>query len=174
MAKTTTNRFANVLLATVFAAVFFAAAAACGKAAGTGQNEFRDQPEPVISSVNSEANKMELWGGGDVKPGNWGGPGISMVVEKGSVSVEFDCASATISSRMKTARDGKFAVNGLITRDRPGPVRLDAMPKAEKVRFEGKVTGKQMTMTVKFVDSGEVIGKYTLEQDKPARLRRCL
>ena len=173
MAKTTTNRFANVLLATVFAAVFFAAAAACGKAAGTGQNEFRDQPEPVISFVNSEANKMELWGGGDVKPGNWGGQGIAMVVEKSSATIEFDCANATINSRMRI-KGGKFTVTGLLTRAGPGPVRLGFTPKAQEVLFEGKVTGKQMTMTVKFVESGEVIGKYSLEQDKPAKLRRCL
>ncbi len=174
MAGTIEKRFNYLLMLMALTAVLVATTAACGKASGTEQNSFSTPAESVISSVNSEANKMELWGGGDVKTGSWGGQGISMVVEKSSATIEFDCADATISSRMKTDKSGKFTVTGLLTRAGPGPIRLGVTPKAQQVRFEGKVTGKMMTMTVKFVESGEVIGKYILEQGKPARLRRCL
>ena len=173
MGKRIEKQIAKLLRLVALGSVLFATAAACGKAAGTDQKTVSSTPT-MISSVNSEANKMELWGGGDVKPGNWGGPGISMVVEKSSATIEFDCADATISSRMKTDKSGKFTATGLLTRAGPGPIRLGVTPKAQQVRFEGKVTGKMMTMTVKFVESGEVIGKYSLEQDKPAKLRRCL
>ncbi len=167
MGKTTAIKFKYLLTFSALAAALWVTAAACTTSAVI------ENSEPVLSSGNSEANELEL-SGGDLKPGSWGGTGIGMVVEKNSATIEFDCADATIPSRIRTAKDGKFTVTGTMTRLRPGPLREDKPPVQEQVRFEGKVSAKQMSLTVKFAATGEVIGNYSLEYGKSGRIRRCL
>jgi hypothetical protein len=109
----------------------------------------------------------------DVKPGTWGGRGIVFVVEKNSATIQLDCGSATISSRVRTGKDQKFTATGLYTRRAFGPVLRDALPRPQRARFEGQVTGKKMRLKVTLVDSGDVIGDFTLERGKQGQLTRC-
>ena len=109
----------------------------------------------------------------DVKPGTWGGRGIVIVVGKNSATIELDCASAAISSRLRTGKGQKFTATGLLTRRAFGPIRLDALPKAQRARFVGEVTGKQMRLKITLVDSGEIVGSFILEHGKQGHLVRC-
>jgi hypothetical protein len=118
-------------------------------------------------------NNMDPQNSADVKPGIWGGQGITLVIEKNSSAIELDCAKGTISSRLRIGKGGRFAVTGFLTRSGPGPIRLDSPPVAQRVRFDGKITKKQMSMKITFVDTGEVMGDYVLERDKQGRLVRC-
>lgn len=167
MGKATELKFKYLLALTALAAALCVTAAACTT------STVIENSEPVLSYRNSEAYELEL-SGGDLKPGTWGGIGIGMIIEKNSATVEFDCADATISSRIKTAKDGTFNVMGIMTRLRPGPLREDKPPVEQRVRFDGKVTDKQMNLTVKVDATGEVIGNYSLEYGKSGRIRRCL
>ena len=109
----------------------------------------------------------------DVKRGIWGGRGISFVVEKNSSLIDLDCGKAAISSRLRARKDGKFSAIGIMTRSGPGPVMRDAPPRAQRVRFEGRVSGKQMTVKVTLADSGDLVGDYTLGRGAQSELTRC-
>ena len=109
----------------------------------------------------------------DVKPGTWGGRGISLVVEKNSATIELDCAKVAISSRLRTGKGGRFAATGHLMRSGPGPIRLDSPPKPQPVRFAGRILRKQMTLKITLADSGEVVGTFALERDKQGELVRC-
>ena len=109
----------------------------------------------------------------DVKRGIWGGRGISLVVEKNSYVIDLDCGKAAILTRLRIRKDGKFSAIGIMTRSGPGPVMRDAPPRAQRVRFEGRVSGKQMTIKVTLADSGDLVGDYTLERGAQSELTRC-
>lgn len=103
----------------------------------------------------------------------WGGTGIIFDVSSGGVRVEFDCAAAIIPERPVLNTKGEFDVVGQYTREGPGPIRVDRMPKPQDVRFRGKVAGKTMQLTASFVDSGAEISTFTLQRGEPGRLRKC-
>ena len=106
---------------------------------------------------------------------NWGGLGISMMVNQNSVTMEFDCADATINAGLKVDASGKFVQKGELTSRRPGPERADRPPvEPRAVNFEGKIAGKAMTVRMTDEKTGELLGSYTLENGKAGRLRRCL
>ena len=133
-----------------------------------GIHEVRQQPgyRPAAYEMTQESTIA-------IKPGTWGGTGLSFVVKKDAVEVEFDCATATIAHRLTADRTGKFTADGSLEREGPGPTRMDATPTKQKVRFTGAVHGKQMRLKVSFVDTGESIGSFTVELDKQPRLRKC-
>ena len=64
-------------------------------------------------------------------------------------------------------------VTGLLTRNGPGPIRLDSLPRPQPVRFEGRVKGKQMNLKITLVDSGDLVGSYVLERGATGRLVKC-
>ena len=41
-------------------------------------------------------------------------------------------------------------------------------------KFEGKVTGSNMTLTVTMTDSNETVGTFELKRNVTPRLRRCM
>ena len=165
------------LPAAVLAGFTAAFAGGCASSDSPVQNtSLQPNSELAIIPVENQArpvyNGMDKQNTIDVKPGSWGGRGISLVVEKNSAAVDLDFGSATISSRLRTRKDGKFITVGLLTRSGPGPIRLDALPQPQPVRFEGKVTGKQMTLKITLVESGDVMGNYVLARGTQGRLVR--
>lgn len=123
--------------------------------------------ETFVSTKRMEQQKT------DVKAGRWGGTGLLLSVEKRSATIEFECANATIASRLSTGKGGKFSATGTLTRRSFGPIRLDSMPQPQPARFEGKVTGIQMKLKVTLIETGELIGNYVLEHNKLGRMTRC-
>ena len=108
-----------------------------------------------------------------VAPGNWGAAGVGMVVDKESVKIQFDCAAGEIRQQLRMDKKGNFKVDGFYKRGTFGPIRLDNLPKFEPARYEGKITGKVVKFKITLLDTNEVIGEFTVERDKPARLHRC-
>jgi hypothetical protein len=106
-----------------------------------------------------------------VSKGEWGGTGIAMTVTDGGASIQFDCASGSITKQLRMKRDGSFSAEGTLMRNGPGPIRADAL--GRPVIFKGKVTGKAMTLQMTDAKSGDKLAEYTVQQGQSARLHRC-
>jgi hypothetical protein len=104
----------------------------------------------------------------------WGGSGIRVSVEQKKITFEYACANGEIVGRLKIDEHGSFKANGFHIRQRPGPIRVDDTPQRQPVRFEGKISGKTMTLSVILTETKENIGTFELKRDVTLRLMRCL
>src|SRR5687768_12440304 len=109
----------------------------------------------------------------NVREGSWGGTGVEFVVKKDAVAIEYDCAVGEIRGRLRTDRRGNFTITGVHKRLYPGAIRVNLMPKAQPARYQGKITGATLRYKVTLIETGEVIGEYTVERGKSAPIRRC-
>jgi hypothetical protein len=108
-----------------------------------------------------------------VAPGNWGGSGIGLNVEAEGVNLEFDCATAEIPGDLMIDKAGNFVAAGVYIRRSPGALRIKLPPKRAAARFEGKISGKTMTLKITLAEADEKIGDYTLTRGKTRTVRRC-
>jgi hypothetical protein len=104
--------------------------------------------------------------------GRWGGQGISFETGDSGAKIEFDCAHGTIDQKIVPDSEGKFEVQGLFVRERPGPTRQDE-PKGEPVIYSGSIEATTMTLTITFYKTNEALGTYKLIQGQRGRLRKC-
>lgn len=105
---------------------------------------------------------------------NWGGSGIRISIEQKSVKIGYACADGEIVGRLKVDSRGNFKANGFHIRQRPGPITLDDKSQRQPARFEGKIVGKTMTVSIILTETGENIGNFELKRDVAVRLQRCL
>lgn len=110
---------------------------------------------------------------GPVRPGNWGGEHIGLVVTANGAIVEYDCASGTIDQPL-VAADGRFTAVGTHTRGHGGPVRDDEIPDKHPARYDGQVDEDTMALEVTLTDSGEKLGRYTLVLGRSPHVIKCL
>ena len=103
--------------------------------------------------------------------GQWGGPGIDMMVEGGLANVQFDCASGTIDANLAAA--GPFSATGTYRPGQGGPVRVGQIFVSKRATYSGTVTGDQMTLAMR-VEDGTGLGPFTLTRGAPGQLNRCL
>jgi hypothetical protein len=75
---------------------------------------------------------------------------------------------------MVVNREGKFEAKGFFVREKGGPVRAGEDEKREPAIYTGTMDGKTLTLTVKLVDSEEVIGTFNLTHGQTGRIRKCL
>ncbi len=107
-----------------------------------------------------------------VAPGKWGGAGIGLTVEE-TVTLEFDCAAAEINGDLLIDKAGNFIAEGVYIRRTPGALRTKFPPKRAPARFEGKISGKTMTLKITLTETAEKLGTYTLQRGKPPTIRKC-
>jgi len=108
-----------------------------------------------------------------IPKGVWGGPGIRIQVENGSASIEYDCASGTMSGALKLDRKGRFKLSGTHTREHGGPIRLDRPPTNQAARYTGWTDGKKMTLVVTLAETNDQVGTFTLERGQTGRIHKC-
>ena len=104
--------------------------------------------------------------------GTWGGQHIIMEVTARSVSIEYDCAHATIDQPIILDRHGRFNVSGRQFPEHGGPVREESND-GYPARFAGQVKGNVMTLTVTNSHTNESIGTFTLTHGQQSRLMKC-
>jgi hypothetical protein len=110
---------------------------------------------------------------GLIASGDWGGTGVALTVTATGATLEFDCAHGTIPGPLRLD-DGRFTVNGVFVLEHGGPVREGELPDERPARYEGSVSGALLRLTVRLEAGDATIGSYTLRQDQPALLRKCL
>ena len=122
---------------------------------------------PVACGDNSvhPATKIE---------GLWGAEHIELIAESDQVLIEYDCARGTIDSALIPDSDGQFDILGTY-RPGSGPVNLNAPPPDTRpARYQGRVYGNRLELTVTLTDTGDVIGSFVLVRGEPGYLYKCL
>src|SRR5215203_3525634 len=67
--------------------------------------------------------------------GSWGGPHIGLTAEKGTVTLDLDCAHASMDGPIRLDSNGAFDVTGVFVRERGGPARRDETADTHPARF---------------------------------------
>jgi hypothetical protein len=105
--------------------------------------------------------------------GLWGGLHITINIENGSATVNYDCAHGTISGPFKIDSKGNFSFTGNHMRERPGPTRMDGDSQGQPAHYTGWTDGKKMTLVVTLAESKEEVGKFELEHGRSGRIFKC-
>ena len=149
----------------VFLLLIFFAASVTESFPASNAAEFE---QPKIHKKMNQTNQKE------VAPGDWGAAGINLAIKKGTATIEFDCAEAQITEKLIVDKKGNFSAGGNYLRRAPGPIRVKSPIKSEPAKFEGKISGAEMSLTIILTKNKEVIGNYVLQRGKMAKIRRCL
>jgi hypothetical protein len=104
--------------------------------------------------------------------GTWGGQHISMEVTARGVSIEYDCAHATIDQPITLDRNGRFDVSGKQFPEHGGPVRQED-EEGHPARFSGQVKGNSMALKVENSTTKELIGNFAVVYGAQPRLFKC-
>lgn len=105
--------------------------------------------------------------------GQWGGPSISLLLEGGLGTIEYDCASGTIDSALSPGKDGRFSATGTHRPGQGGPIRVGQIFTSYRAIYAGTVEKDHMTLSGRLED-GTVLGPFTLTQGAEGQLNRCL
>src|SRR6266852_1630556 len=89
---------------------------------------------------------------GRVEIGVWSGEHLRVDVTAGGGTTEYDCAHGTIDEPLVAQRDGRFSATGTHTFDHGGPIRNDEVPNRHPARYDGRVTGDTLQLTVTVTD----------------------
>jgi hypothetical protein len=111
---------------------------------------------------------------GRVETGPWGGEHLRVDVTPRGGTTEYDCAHGTIDEALVAVRDGGFSANGTHTFEHGGPIRSDELPNRHPARYEGRVTGDTLQLTVIVTDMQLIVGAFTLTRGAAPRLLKCL
>lgn len=128
----------------------------------------------AMSEVNQSSRKRRRRAPQRSVPlGTWGGEHIRIIVNADGASVEYDCAHGTLVGTLILNAENKFTITGSHMREGPGPIRIGITRKSRPARYEGKVTGDDMTLTVTLTDTDDEVGTFTLRRGSEGRLRKC-
>jgi hypothetical protein len=106
--------------------------------------------------------------------GNWGGDGIAMTVDSAGADFQFNCAHGDISGLLVADSAGHINRVGAYVRDHGGPIVQGSVPDSHPASYTGSVAGANMTLTIRLIDSGDVIGTFTLTQGAAGRVVACV
>lgn len=105
--------------------------------------------------------------------GVWGGQHIrAEVTDKGAV-IEFDCANGTIDGPITLGDKGGFDVKGKFSAEHGGPIRGGEEDNGRSVRYVGRVSDKELTLTLSDLATKENLGSFTLTHGNEGRLMKC-
>lgn len=106
--------------------------------------------------------------------GRWAGDRIELVLNEMGGSVEFDCARGVILEPIQPRDDGRFDVPGSYSGLTRRPERIDeTSAQAQTSRYEGTVSGDEMTITLRLTDSGQTLGPYSASRNGRSQLVKC-
>jgi hypothetical protein len=106
--------------------------------------------------------------------GEWGGEHLGLVASVQGADLEFDCATARISTTIQLDRDGRFSVAGLHFPGHGGPSRDDEETVEIPARFDGTVRGNLMTISVTLTSWATTLGPFTLKRGASPNVFKCL
>ena len=105
--------------------------------------------------------------------GLWGGEHIGIVFQGGLAEVKFDCAAGTIDDPVP-ARDGPFTAKGSYRAGASGPVRVGQIFRSQRAVYSGEMAKNVMTLSVQLEDDDTTLGPFTLTENQPPQITRCL
>jgi len=120
------------------------------------------------SIASSKPRKMQR-----LSTGRWGGVHIVINVDAGSASIDYDCATGTITGPLLIERNGRFTWRGTFRAEHPGPTRRDEGANESPVVYTGTVIGDEMKLHIKRSGNNEVLGDFILKRGGPGRVFKC-
>lgn len=105
--------------------------------------------------------------------GEWGGRHVGLQLSEGSGTLDYDCAAGTIDGPLIPRRDGRFEAEGRHTPGTGGPEREGEVRPSHRALYSGAVRGTRMTLQAR-VETGVLLGPFTLERGAEPMLLRCL
>ena len=107
-----------------------------------------------------------------LKPGEWGGQHVRLVVQADAAALEFDCARGTIPGKIALRANGAFEMRGRYRREHGGPVRKGEESAGVPVTYRGRLTDATLTLEV-IAEDGTTLGAFELSRGAPGRLVKC-
>jgi len=128
----------------------------------------------AMSPESSEGHQsgMPATSGGQKLAGLWGGLHVSLEISDQGSTLEFDCATGSISEPILLDSAGRFDVTGSYTRQGPGPIREGVQSDA-RANYSGRVTGETMQLKVRLQGSSEPIFDLSLTRGKQGKVTKC-
>jgi hypothetical protein len=108
-----------------------------------------------------------------VPSGTWGGDRIRLDVTSSGANIEYDCAHGTIDEAIVVDGTSRFSVAGTHTFERGGSIRSGKAPDRHPARYNGRVVGDTMEITVAVTDTNRRIGRFMVFLNHSARLVKC-
>jgi len=105
--------------------------------------------------------------------GQWGGPHVSLMLEGGLGTLEYDCASGTIDTAVSPGPDGHFTATGTHRPGQGGPIRVGQIFVSYRATYSGTVEKDSMTLGGRLED-GTILGPFSLTRGSQGQLTRCL
>ena len=106
--------------------------------------------------------------------GTWGGQHLQVDLIQEGGTLEYDCASGTISSPLVPDESGRVVALGIHSPGHGGPVRDDEVPPRLPARYEGQVSGDRLTLTVTIIQDNQRVGTFALRRGANGLIFRCL
>jgi hypothetical protein len=105
--------------------------------------------------------------------GVWGADHHELVANSDGALLEYDCAHGSIDSGLVLDSNGRFELEGTHTRE-GGPIDLNNPPDEHPARYQGRLLGDRLVLTVTITDTGDVLGPFTLIRGERGNLYKCL
>lgn len=105
--------------------------------------------------------------------GVWGGEHAGIAFQGGLAELKFDCASGSIDEPVYPAKDGTFSARGTFRTGSMGPIKVGQIFHSQPATYSGNVKKHVMTLSIELED-GTTTGPFTLNENAPPQLTRCL
>jgi hypothetical protein len=103
----------------------------------------------------------------------WGGVHVGLTITASGGLLEYDCAMGRIDEPI-VVRQGRFDVTGVHWPGQGGPIGVDTTRVPRPARYQGRVTGDRMALTVTLTDTNESLGTFDLTRGASPRVFKCL
>ena len=106
--------------------------------------------------------------------GTWGGDHAGLIATSVGGTMEYDCAAGRIEEPLIADSDGRFVASGTHTPGHGGPVLPDEVLTRRPARYDGRVDGDLMSLTVVMTDSNATVGTFQLTRGRSPNVFKCL
>jgi hypothetical protein len=106
--------------------------------------------------------------------GIWGGEHVTMDIARDGATLEFDCAHGRIEEGLVLDDGGRFRAAGWYVLEKGGPVVAGEEPVELPARYDGRLDGATLQLSVTLDADGRRIGPFVLLFGRPGRVLKCL
>jgi hypothetical protein len=106
--------------------------------------------------------------------GQWGGKGVQLEVSENNSFFDFDCASASIASKLKTSGYEVVEQYGTYTYEHGGPILIDEKPDIHPAAFRGTIEGDSMKLAITILDQKRPDIPLKLKRNVVGLVYKCL
>lgn len=104
--------------------------------------------------------------------GSWAGDRISLTTNPNGARIIADCADGYINGPLSPDDGGQFSAMGSFAVHQPGPQLADEVAPAPMTRFDGRLNGNRLTLTI--TDPDGTRRSFDLVRDHHLKPLRCL